>query len=88
VDAAVKRAQKGEFVYGPLGLVLGLACIICGSILGLRGVTGATSWTAKALGLSSEISDAPPGVVLFIVGVFLVWITKPRTTLKDVHPRK
>jgi hypothetical protein len=81
----VGSAIKWEYAYGMLGLVLGLAAIIGGIILGLHGVTGATSWTAKVLGLESKINDAAPGVVLFIVGLFMVFVTKPKVRLKDVR---
>jgi hypothetical protein len=77
------RVVVFEYIYGILGLLLGLACILGGVILGLRGVTGSTSWTADALGLSSNINDATPGVVLFVVGIFLVWITKPKLHFKN-----
>lgn len=72
------QAVKWEYIYGVSGLVLGLSSIVGGSILGLNGVAGSTSWTASLLGLESQINDAAPGVVLFIVGIFLVWITKPK----------
>lgn len=78
------HAIKGEYAYGMLGLLLGLASIIGGIILGLNGVAGSTSWTASVLGLKSQVNDAAPGVVLFIVGVFMVYITKPRVKLKDI----
>lgn len=67
-----------------LGLILGLASIVGGIILGLHGITGHTSWTAKLLGFESSINDAAPGVVLFIVGIFLVYITKPRVKFHDL----
>lgn len=65
-----------NFIYAVLGLVLGLVCIIGGIVLFLNGVVGSTSWTAKILGAESNISDAAPGVVLFIVGLFVVFVTK------------
>lgn len=74
IAAAVHR----EYLYAMLGLILGLATIIGGVVLGLNGVAGSTSWTANFLGLESQINDAVPGVVLFIVGVFMILITKPR----------
>lgn len=77
-------AVKQEYQYGKLGLILGLATIIGGIILGLNGVAGSTSWTAKLLGLESKINDAAPGVVLFVVGIFFVYITKPRVKLGDL----
>jgi archaellum biogenesis protein FlaJ (TadC family) len=75
-DNLVYRVSKHQLVYSILGLILGLVCIIGGVLLFLAGVTGAMSWTAKFLGASSEIFDAAPGAVLFIVGLFVVFITR------------
>jgi len=83
-EKVLSEAVKGEYQYAKLGLLLGLATIIGGIILGLHGVTGHTSWTAEALGFESNINDAAPGVVLFIVGVFVVYFTKPRVKLGDL----
>ena len=65
-----------QLIYSLCGLVLGLVCVIGGIILFLRGITGATSWTAKILGAESKLSDAAPGVMLFIVGLFIVFVTR------------
>jgi hypothetical protein len=67
-----------KFVYSIIGLVLGLVCIITGAALFFAGVVGATSWTASLLGLQSKVTDAAPGSVLFIVGLFVVWATRFR----------
>lgn len=71
-----KAAVRYQFIYSMGGLFLGFSCIVGGLILFLRGVSGATSWTASLLGIKSDITDAAPGAVLFIVGIFLVRITK------------
>jgi hypothetical protein len=65
-----------RLIYSLCGLFLGLACIIGGVALFFGGITGATKWTAKILASSSEISDAAPGAVLFIVGLFIVIATR------------
>lgn len=65
-----------HFFYSLVGLMAGLACIIGGIMLFFNGITGSTSWTAKFLGLESSISDAAPGAILFIVGLFIAWITR------------
>jgi hypothetical protein len=80
----VASAVRGEYIYGIFGLTLGICSIFGGVAMGLHGVAGSTSWTAKVLGLSSTINDAAPGVVLFVVGLFMVWVTKPRVKLKDI----
>jgi hypothetical protein len=84
-ERLLKQAIKGEYRYAMLGLILGLATILGGVILGLHGVAGSTSWTAKILGLESHINDAAPGVVLFVVGVFFVFITRPKVRLDRLH---
>ncbi|MHB8987927.1 MAG: hypothetical protein ACYC6S_04000 [Desulfobulbia bacterium] len=72
----VKELSKHQLLYSIGGLILGVVCMIGGIVLFLNGVTGATSWTAKLLGAESQFSDAAPGAVLFIVGLFIVLITK------------
>lgn len=67
---------KLKFVYSLVGLLLGLSCIIAGVVLGLAGVTSHTAWTANALGLSTSMTDATPGVIVFVVGIFMVLITR------------
>jgi hypothetical protein len=49
-----------------------------GILLFLRGVTGSASWTAKLIGAESKLSDAAPGVVLFVVGGLIVFVTRFR----------
>jgi hypothetical protein len=71
-----RKASLYQLIYSLAGLLLGLAAIIAGAVLGLHGVYGATSWTARVLGASSQVSDAAPGTVLFIVGFFVVWVTR------------
>jgi hypothetical protein len=83
-EELLSKAISGEYSYGKLGLILGLASIIGGVILCLNGVVGSTSWTASVLGMKSQINDAAPGVVLFIVGLFMIWITKPNVKLKNL----
>jgi hypothetical protein len=58
------------------GLILGIICIIGGVLLFLNGVTGSSSWTAKILGNESNLTDAAPGAILFIVGLFVIIATR------------
>ena|SRR5437867_12758959 len=81
--AALQRAlAKYQLVYSLAGLVLGLVCIIGGCILFFGGISGSTTWTAKIMGAESTISDAAPGAVLFVVGLFLVVVTRFQFTHK------
>src|SRR6478609_5138288 len=83
-----KAARTGcgiadKFIYSVTGLVLGLVCTLGGIILFLNGVAGATSWTAKILGSESTITDAAPGAILFIFGLFVVMATRYKVTVQQ-----
>jgi hypothetical protein len=83
-EAVIKAAIYGEYVYSCVALLLGLSAIIGGSILCIYGVTGHTSFTASLLGLSTNLNDAAPGVVLFVIGLFMIWATRPKVKLGDL----
>jgi len=76
------KLAEHEYGYGKLGLLVGVVCVLGGLLLCLNGIAGSTSWTAKFLGAESNISDAAPGVVLFVIGLFIVWVTKPKFSHK------
>ena len=71
-----KQTNRFHFIYSLFGLLIGAIFIILGIVLFFHGVGGSVSWTAKILGLESQISDAPPGVVLFVVGLFVIFVTR------------
>ncbi len=71
-----KTATLFQLIYSLCGLFLGLICVGGGIFLLISDVVGKASWTAKILGAESTVSDAGPGVVLFIVGLFFVLITR------------
>src|SRR4051812_6529348 len=75
-----KLGLKLKFAYSLVGLMLGLGCIIAGVVLGLNGVVGHTNWTASVFGLSTDLNDAAPGVIVFVVGIFMVFITRFKVT--------
>lgn len=70
------HGMKLKFFYSVIGLIIGLCCIISGTILGLSGVVGHTTFAASIIGLNTQLTDAAPGVIVFVVGIFIVWITK------------
>ncbi|MEI6669045.1 MAG: hypothetical protein WCP29_12900 [Acidobacteriota bacterium] len=71
-----RRLSLYQFVYSLCGLALGLACGMGGVALFLNGVAGNTNWTARALGVESQISDAAPGAILFVVGLLVIVATR------------
>ena len=82
VDSAFHAvALRYKFIYSMSGLFLGLISMLGGIVLFLNGVAGSTSWTAKLLGTESSITDAGPGVVLFVVGLFVIIVTRYRVKI-------
>jgi hypothetical protein len=64
------------FLYSVAGLLLGLVCALLGVLLFFHGVTGSTGWVVQLPGLKSSLSDAAPGVILFVVGLAVVYLTR------------
>lgn len=83
VDPSVdKKTQvelaKYQLMYSSLGLVAGVLFVLAGLVLFFMGISGSIEWSAKLLGASSSMANAAPGVVLFIVGLFTIFITRYR----------
>ena len=72
-----------QLIYSLAGLVLGLACIAGGILLFFHGVTGSSSWVGEVIGVKSNLSDAAPGTVLFVVGLAVVWLTRFAVRLRQ-----
>ncbi len=72
----IDRLMGYKLIYSMTGLVLGSTCIIGGILLFLNGVSGSSSLTAKILGNESNLTDAAPGAILFVVGLFIVLVTR------------
>jgi len=73
---AEMREMKYKLIYSLAGLFLGLSCLTGGIFLFLNGIEGSTNWVAKILGSESSITGAAPGSILFIVGLFIILITR------------
>ena len=73
-----------HFLYSFGGLIFGVACIVGGVLLFINGISGSTNWTTKLLGVESEITDAAPGAILFVLGLLVAYAT--RFVIKN--PRK
>jgi F0F1-type ATP synthase membrane subunit c/vacuolar-type H+-ATPase subunit K len=81
-DGVITEASNHQLIYSLAGLGLGLACVVGGIVLSLAGVDGRMSWAANFLGASSKIVEAAPGAALFIVGIFIVYVTRFRIKSK------
>ena len=71
--------------YGKSGLLIGAVVMISGILLGLYGVADSTSWSAKFVGFECSLIDASPGVVLFVIGLFVILFTRPKVNLQNLN---
>ncbi|GAB6910085.1 hypothetical protein DESC_80004 [Desulfosarcina cetonica] len=78
---------RSKLIYSLSGLLLSLFCIIGGVFLFCNGVTGGSNLTAKFIGLESTISDAAPGALLFVIGLFVVFVTRFGINKQTLRPR-
>lgn len=76
-----KRVILYQFIYSMFGIIAGLGCIVVGLVLIANGVVNDGHWTAELFGV--KLTDASPGIVLFVVGVLL-----PRVTAFSVRSDK
>lgn len=81
----LRQSMRYKFIYSMTGLFLGLVSMIGGIVLFLNGVAGSTSWTAKIIGNESTITDAAPGAILFIVGLFVIIVTRYKVKIDRGH---
>jgi hypothetical protein len=72
----LERIISFQFIYSLAGLTIGSLCLVLGTFLLYSGVVGSTSWTANILGFASELSDAGPGLVIALIGLFIIFITR------------
>jgi hypothetical protein len=78
------QAAVVEYRFALSVMILGVVAMLGGAVMGLHWIADNTSWTAGLLGLKSKIDDTAPGVVLFIVGLFMVLGTRSIAGLKKL----
>ena len=81
--AFANTTLRFQFIYSIVGLVLGLFSMAIGGFLCLSGVAGHSNLSAKLLGAATELSDAAPGTVLFVVGLLVVVATRFKVRLHN-----
>src|SRR2546430_14322058 len=70
------RLATLQLIYSPAGLVFGLACIVGGIGLFFHGVSGSSRWDGEFIGVPSQLPEAAPGQVPFVVGPVGLWLTR------------
>jgi len=89
-DRDQSTAIKLKFIHSMGGQTIGLVCIVLGFALFMNGITGSTSWTTQLFGLRSQVNDAPPGILLALIGAIIIFITnfKPKMSYEEVVTEK
>jgi hypothetical protein len=77
-----KRIVEAEKENASQGRLTGLLILLVGVLLTLAGVTGAVDLKLSGLGLSGNLGNAAPGVVLMVIGLFVIWRTNLRIKQK------
>ena len=72
----MQTVSRHQLIYSVLGLLTGILMTLGGLVLFLNGVAGSSSWTVSLLSLESDLSDAAPGTILFVVGLAIVLVTR------------
>ena len=75
-DELWKQALKLNFLYSIISLIAGLFCILAGAILFFFGIAGETNWVLGFIGIESELTDAPAGALLCVIGFFIIVATR------------
>ncbi|MGO9572077.1 MAG: hypothetical protein ACLP5H_31530 [Desulfomonilaceae bacterium] len=65
-----------QSIYSILGLLVGLVFLVVGVLLFLVGITGSSHFIADFLGGKIDVSDAPAGVILAVLGFLIIWVTR------------
>lgn len=79
----IKKVIQYQFIYSICGLIMGLLCTIGGIILLMKGISGSINLSSKTESMTHSITNASPGVILFFVGLYVVWATKFKAALKN-----
>jgi hypothetical protein len=83
VDPAVQtQLIKSEAENARTGRMVGLLVILVGVILTIAGATGAVDLKLSGMGLSAQVANAAPGVVLALSGLVIIWRTNLKVTAK------
>ncbi len=70
--------NRYQFWYSLSSLSLAALYVICGTALFLCGITGNVAWKAEFLSIRSNLSNAGSGLIIVIVGFFIVYVTRQR----------
>jgi hypothetical protein len=75
-------AVKSGHHYTLVGIVAGVVMVLLGGGVFYLGITGVVTWPASALGFTSQLVNASPGIVLFVVGLVAIWSSRRKVAVE------
>jgi hypothetical protein len=75
-------AVKSGHHYTLVGIVVGVVMVLLGGGVFYLGITGVVTWPASALGFTSQLVNASPGIVLFVVGLVAIWSSRRKVAVE------
>ena len=72
---------KAERENASSGRTAGIFVIVLGALLMVAGIAGAVDLTLEGLGMKAKAAKAAPGIVLMLVGLFIIWRSNLKVTV-------
>lgn len=82
-EIILKRTTLYQFIYSILGWLLGFSCVVGGILLFFYGISGNSDMKGAVGGFNITVTNAAPGTILFIIGIFVVWVTRFKIKVKS-----
>jgi len=65
-----------QFIISLTGMITGILIVLLGAFMAFRGISGTTNWIFNILGFQSQIAEATPGIILFLLGIVIIYLTR------------
>ncbi|MDX8341760.1 hypothetical protein SLH46_21350 [Draconibacterium sp. IB214405] len=76
-DETYKYALKNQLIYSIIGVFAGIVIVVLGIYLTMSGVESTTDEVGlEVLGAKLNLKRVAPGVILFFLGFFIIFITR------------
>ena len=75
-------AVRIQFIYAMAGLVVGIVFLVGGIPLLLSGILWSSHFIATVVGGKIDVSDAPTGLILAVLGALIIWVSGYRIELR------
>lgn len=76
-DDVIKKAIESQYRYSIIGYIVGVVIILLGAVLlVLKIFFPQNDISFKILSFSISTNNASPGIILFIIGLIIIYITR------------